>query len=319
MHPLRSLVGFGVGVASRCAPSGWIGLVLPLFGCVLPFVHSHREEPRTPAAVQRFSSEAQALARSPGAPTLSAVTRSMSDAIEALPKVDRAGQLAKEVRKQADAMTQAAPDEADVLARASLRTALGAARSAQASVSQGDKDYAVEAAHQAVENIAPGQRATVNFAFAAVAHAMVVASGERAPVATGSELSQLVARFAVEERDEARRTGAQAIAAMGDALQDLPRPPEHAGRTADELRKRAKRLATAEALDYAEQLKSALTLAVDSLDHAPLSPAQRRLVDEAKPAVAAIRADRPLELQQATMVEALRLLTDAIDVGVTAH
>jgi hypothetical protein len=298
--------------------SAWIAPVLALVGCVLPFVHSHREAPRTPAAVQRFSSDAQALARAPGAPALPEVTRSMSDAIEALPNVEGAGQLAHEVRAHADAMTQAAPDEADVLARASLGTALEALRRAKAAAPPAQKDKAVAAASQAIDKVEPGQRATINVAYAEVARAMVVVSGGRAPAPTGSELSQLVTRFAVEDRDQARRTGAQAIAAMGDALPHLARPPRHAERTANDLRKRAERLASAPELDYSGQLKGALSLVVSSLDHADLAAAQRKLVDEAKVAVEAIRADRPLELQQAALAAALRLVTDAIEVGLTS-
>jgi hypothetical protein len=296
----------------------WIAPVLPLFGCVLPFVHSHREEPRTPAAVQRFSSEAQALARAPATPALSEVTRSMSDAIEALPNVDGGAQLVIEVRKQADAMTQAAPNEADAIARTSLGTALEAVQRSKSHASQAEKDKAVEAARQAIEKVEPGQRGTIQVAYAEVARAMVVVTSGKAPAATGSELSQLVARFAVEERDQARRTGAQAIAAMGDALQHLPRPPHHAGHTANELRKRAERLASAPTLDYSGILKDALALVVGSLEHADLTAAQRRLLDEAKVAVEAIRADRPLELQQGAIAEALRLTTDAIEVGLTS-
>jgi hypothetical protein len=71
---------------------------------------------------------------------------------------------------------------------------------------------------------------------------MIVVTGGRAESVTGSELSQLVARFAVEEPDDARRTGAQVIAAMGDELERLPHPPPHAERVAKELRKRAERL-----------------------------------------------------------------------------
>jgi hypothetical protein len=298
--------------------STWILPVLSLFGCVLPFVHSHREEARTPAAVERFASEAQALSRAPATPALSAVTRSMSDAIEALPDVDGGGQLALDVRKQAKAMTDAAPNDAGALARASLGTALEAVRRAKANASRAEKDKAVETARQAIEKVQPGQPATITLAYTEVARAMAVVTSGHAPAATGSELSQLVARFAVEERDEARRTGAQAIAAMGDALQHLPRPPPHGERTTNELRKRAEQLASAPALDYSGQLKEALTLVVKSLDHAELTAAQRRLVDEAKVAVELIRADRPLELQQGAMADALRLVTDAIEVGVTS-
>ena len=111
---------------------------------------------------------------------------------------------------------------------------------------------------------------------------MVVVTGGSTGAATGSELSQLVARFAVEQPDDARRTGAQAIAAMGDALLRLPLAPEHARRTAHELRKRAERLATAPPLDYAGQLKDALSLVVRSLVRAAAPPAERRLLDEAR-------------------------------------
>jgi hypothetical protein len=144
---------------------------------------------------------------------------------------------------------------------------------------------------------------------------MVVVTGGRAEGAKGSELSQLVARFAVEEPEAALRTGAQAIAAMGDALQHLP--SGHA--PTRELRKRADRLATAAALDYSEQLKQALSLVLDSLDRGAMPPAEQNRLDQAKAAVDAIRADRPLELQQAAAAVALRLLTDAIALSVSAR
>jgi hypothetical protein len=297
----------------------WVGLVLPLFGCVMPFVHSHREQPQAPAAVQRFSHEAQARARATGAPGLPDVTRSMGDAIEALPDVKGGDQLAQKVLKQADEMRQRGPDQTDALARASLEAALEAVRRAKPAVPQRNKDQAIEVARHAIEKIEPGHQATVDIAYQDVAHAMVVVTGGRAGAETGSELSQLVARFAVEEPDDARRTGAQAIAVMGDELPRLALPPEHASRTARELRKRADRLATAPALEYAGQLKDALSLVVGSLDRATASPAERRLLDEAKVSVGAIRADRPLDLQQAAAAAALRLVTDAITVSLTAR
>jgi hypothetical protein len=291
-----------------------VWLVLPLFGCVLPFVHSHREKPQPPEAVQRFSAKAQALARSPGPPSLSEVTYSMSAAIEALPEVQGGDQLAIEVTKHAGAMMER-PDETDTLARASLDKGLEAVRRAKPSVSQRDRVKAVEVARHAVEKAEPGQRATINIAYIEVARAMVVLTGGRAEAAKGSELSQLVARFAAEEPDDSRRTGVQIVAAMADALPRLPHPPEHAEHMAKELRKRAERLATASRLDYADQLKEALSLLVGSFDRVAVPPAQRRLLDEARDAVAAIRDDRPLELQQAAAAEALRLLTEAMSVS----
>ncbi len=296
-----------------------VGLVLTLSGCVIPLVHNRPEKAHTPDAVQRFSAQAQALTRAPGAPSLPDVTRSMSVAIEALPDVQDGDRMAMEVRERAEAMRQRGPNEADALARASLNAALEAVRRAKPKVPQADKDQAVEAARQAIQKIDPGQRATVDIAYREVASAMVVVTGGSKGAATGSELSQLVARFAVEQPDDARRTGAQAIAAMSHALLRLPLAPEHTRRTARELQKRAEHLATASPLEYSGQLKDALSLAVRSLARAAAQPAERRLLDEAEVAVDAIRADRPLDLQQAAVQDALRLVTDAMTVSVTAR
>jgi hypothetical protein len=288
-----------------------IWLVLPLFGCVLPFVHSHREKAQPPEAVQRFSHKAQALAQTPGAPGLSEVTYSMSGAIQALPEVKDGDQLATEVSKQAGAMKER-PNETDTLARMSLDKALEAVRRTKPAVSQGDKDKAVGRARHAVEKIEPGQPATLNTAYAEIARAMMVVTGGSAQAVNGSELTQLVARFAVEEPDDARRTGAQVIAAMGDELQRLPHPPADAKHIARELRKRAERLATASRLDYSDQLKEALSMAVGAFDRAAVAPAQQQRLDNAQAAVAAIRDDRPLALQQGAAQAALERVTDAI-------
>jgi hypothetical protein len=280
--------------------------LLPLLGCVIPFVHSSREKPHSPAAVRRFSAKAQALSRTPGAPSLSEVTYSMSAAIEALPEVKGADQLALKVSEQAQAMTQR-PNEASGLARASLDTALEALRRATPVASQGDRDKAVGAAQQAIQKVEPEQPATINLAYTEVARAMVVVSGGGG-AAPGNDLSQLVARFAVEEPDDARRTGAQAIAAMSNALQRFP----HGEHDAKELRKRADKLATASSLDYARQLKDALSLVLSSFDRSAAPPNQRRLLEQATAAVAVIRDDRPVELQQGRAVDALRLVSEAI-------
>ena len=298
----------------------WIGIVVTLFGCVrIPFVHKYRDKPRPAQAVQQFSDEAQALAREPDAPDLSAVTRTLSVAIEALPEVAGGAELAQKVRAQADAMAQRGPTETDAPARASLDAALEAVRRCKTSIPQADKERAVELARQAVVAAAPGERASVDIAYREVARAMLVVSGGRAGASVGSELSQLVARFAGEEPDDARRTGAEAIAALGDTMQRLPLKPEHAGHIAGELRKRAERLAKAEPLDYAGQLADALALAVGALDRGAAPLAERLLLDEAQAAVAAIRPDRPVELQRPVVQEALRLVTDAITVSVSAR
>jgi hypothetical protein len=239
----------------------------------------------------------------------------MSDAIEALPDVKDGDRLAQEVQQRAEAMTRRGPDETDALARESLRSALEAVRRARPHVKQTEKDQAVEIARRAIDKIAPGQRSTVDLAYWEVARAMVVVTGGGTGDAKGSELSPLVARFAVEEPEAARLTGAQAIAAMGDALQQLP--SGHA--PTRELRKRADRLATAAALDYSEQLKQALSLVLDSLDRGALPPTEQSQLDRAKAAVDVIRADRPLELQHAAAAVALRLVTDAIALSVSVR
>ena len=315
-----ALEGRAMAVWSRhVAAESLVGIALLLSCCVIPLVHNHREKSQTPDAVQRFSAQAQALARTPGAPALPDVTRAMSVAIEALPEVADGDRLASDVRRQADAMQGRGPGETDALARQSLQTALEAVRRTKPSVKPAEKDQAVEGARRAIEKIDPAERATVDAAYREVATAMVVVTGGAKGVATGSELPQLVARFAVEQPDDARRTGAQAIAAMSDALVRLPREPEHARRTAHELRKRADKLATASPLQYAGQLKEALALVVGALGPIAAETAERHLLDQAQVAVEAIRVDRPLELQQGAAQDALRLVTDAMTVEVTAR
>ena len=75
------------GLAMRVSSLRFVqlGLALTLSGCVIPLVHNRPEKAHSPDAVQRFSAQAQALTRAPGAPSLPDVTRSMSVAIEALP------------------------------------------------------------------------------------------------------------------------------------------------------------------------------------------------------------------------------------------
>jgi hypothetical protein len=285
----------------------WLGFVLTLAGCVLPFVHSQRQERHTPDAVRRFAKKAHALARAPGTPSLSEVTRAMGVAIDAL-EVKGGDQLALEVGKKADAMTQSGPAETDALARESLDSALEAVRRVEATVSRADQEKAVETARQAIEKLEPQQPATLHVAYGEVARAMVVVSGGHPRIAAGGELSQLVSRFALEQPADARRTGAQVIAAMADALERLPGHDRGAAR---ELRKRAERLANAPPLDYSGQLKDALVVVVDSLERDG-EPARRQRTGEAKAAVYAIRADRPLDLQQAAAADALRIVSDAI-------
>jgi hypothetical protein len=121
-------------------PVALVVLVLPPFGCVIPFVHTHREQSQAPAAVQRFSQQAQALARAPGAPSLPDVTRSMSDAIEALPQVKGGDQVGARGPQAGGGDDAARAERTGALARASLDVALEAVRRAKPSVPQGDQN-----------------------------------------------------------------------------------------------------------------------------------------------------------------------------------
>jgi hypothetical protein len=292
-----------VGIRLAC-----LGVVVTLVGCVrIPFLRVHRDSPRPPEAVVRFSNESQALGRAPAAADLAEATRSMSYAIEALPEVQGGDQLARTVRTQAEAMGQSAQDP-----RTSLDAGLEAVRRAKSNAPKGSKEQAVEQAQQAIEKIAPDEPATVDAAYRQVARAMVVVTGGGAVSSSGSELSRLVARFAVDEPDNARRTGAQAIVEVADQVERLPFAHQH---EADDLRKKAGQLAAASPLDYAPKLKEALTLAIKSLDRESAPAATRQLLDEARVAVDAIRPDRPLELQRPAAQEALRLVADAITVS----
>jgi hypothetical protein len=128
----------------------------------------------------------------------------------------------------------------------------------------------------------------------------------------------LVSHFAAQEPENARRTGAQVIAAMGQAIEKLPEPATRAGHTARKLREQAEQLATASALDYAVQLKESLSLVLRSLERDSSPPTERRWLDAATAAVELIREDRPLALQHAAMADALRLVVDVITLRLNA-
>jgi hypothetical protein len=290
---------------------GLVALVLPVVGCVIPGGHHGRVVPHSPEAVQRFTRKAEALVGTPSAPSLSELTYSMSAAVEALPQVKDGEQLEQRLSKLAEEMNER-PNEAETLARSSLDVALEAVERARPPIPRQDKDRAVDGARRAITKAKAGEPTTVVAAYREVARAMQLLTNGTGEAARGGELSQLVARFTVDEPDDAQRTGAQAIAAMAEALKGLAWPAEGAEHSAKELEARAEKLAKASSLEYAGQLKAALSLSLRALDRAALPAAERRLLDEARPAVEAIRDDRPLALQHAAAAVALRLVTEAM-------
>jgi hypothetical protein len=134
-------------------------------------------------------------------------------------------------------------------------------------------------------------------------------TGGRSVLAFGAELPQLVARFAVEDDDAARRTGAQALYALARQLQALGANPH-------DLSERADKLTRAAPLDYAPQLREALERAVDAIGTLhPANPATDSLIAQAREAVQRIARDRPFELQRPAVQDALRLISDALIVA----
>jgi hypothetical protein len=291
-----------------------LALLFALAGCRLPFLSGKPPKPLSPEVIARFSSQAHELGRAPGGPTLVQVTRTMASAVNALPAVPRGGELAQQIRVQAKALSERGDDPA--IARTALDAALTALQSCKPVGSEHERDEAAFAARQAVERVGPGEPAgTLEEAYRVLARGMLLVTGGRAAREGQRDLDALVSQLAVQEPEEARRTGAQAVVALADALGTLPSPPKHAGARVRDLRERADRLAAAPPLDYSRQLKDALGKTVDTLEQANLAPAARQLLAEARRATGEIRPDRPFDLQRAAAQDALRALADTITVA----
>jgi hypothetical protein len=145
--------------------------------------------------------------------------------------------------------------------------------------------------------------------FHAVARALVIFTGGQPGLIAGAALPALVARFAVEDDDLARRTGAQAVFAVGEALR-----AHHVD--AGDLSQRAERLASTAPLEYAPALRDALERAVEALRKVKANTAAfASLAAEAHDAVERIARDRPFELQRPATQDALRLIADALTVA----
>lgn len=274
--------------------------------------------------VQQFADETTALGVAPSPPRLADVTRTLARAVEALPRMRQAHELGQQIDAEAQAMeTSSGADEA-AHARRSLTLALQALEgSNKAKDSAAERQRALDEAHRATDALGAASRsdesaAAIENAYRAVGRAMLVVSGQHGVAARGSDVAALVTRFAAQDGDQACRTGAQIVYAMGGAFDALPSPPAKVRRLAGELRSRADRLAQATALDYPAQLKEALAVAEDALaaiDKAQGLSALKILRTQVHAAIAAISAERPFELQRPAVQDAFRLLADALTVA----
>ena len=318
MDEVSSTARLGIaGAAVGCLAWLWAGC--------FPFFRGKPEPLHTPAMVERFAADTTALGIEPAPPALPAVTRALGHAVEALPWTPRGPELGAQIAAEAQAMENAGPASEVEHARRSLTLALQAADAMkQPGGSRAERERALGGARQAVEALAAAparsaaSSATVDNAYRAVARALLVVSGGGGAAATGRQLGALVARFAVEDADQARRTGAQLLYAMAGAFDELTGRSSKVEHLAAELRASAQRLADAATLEYSAQLKEALTIAVAALaalDQAQRSPALSRLRDQARTAVGAIVAERPFALQRPAAQDAVRLLSDALTVA----
>lgn len=306
--------------ASTAVRLGW--LPFALVGCI-PFQNGKPETPRTPAMVQRFADEASALGIPPSPPRLADLTRTLARAVESLPRGPTLHDFGQQIEAQANTLETQESVAAEVEpVRRSLDTALQAVAGLKRPAgSEKDRQRAIDEARRAVDALGAasatsGSRAPIESAYRAVAHAMLIVTGGQAAGASGRELPALVAHMAVEESDQARRSGAQVVYAIAGALETLPSHSSKVQHFAGELRTLASRLADASELDYSPLLKEALAIAVEAL-HAveKVDAALVTLRTQARTAVERIATDRPFALQRAVAQDAVRLIADALAVA----
>ncbi|MDB4966694.1 MAG: hypothetical protein JWN44_2383 [Myxococcales bacterium] len=276
--------------------------------------------------VQRFADETSALGIAPSPPRLADVTRTLARAVESLPRLRKAHELGQQIDAEAHAMeTPGTAAQEAAHARRSLALALQAIEGMQKPAgTSAERRRALEEAHQAIDALEPASRsaesrAAIENAYRAVGHVMLlVVSGQVGVAARASDLGALVTRFAVQDAEQACRTGAQVLFAMAAAFDALPSPSSKVRQLAAELRSRAGRLASATALDYSAQLKEALAVAesaIAAVEKAQRFSALEILRTQAHTAIAAISAERPFELQRPAVQDAFRLLADALTVA----
>jgi hypothetical protein len=314
MSPFASTAGRH---AARVAVKlGW--LPFALVGCI-SFQHDKAATPRTPAMVQRFADEASALGIPPSSPRLADLTRTLARAVESLPRGPTLHDFGQQIEAQANTLeTQESVEPVRRSLDTALRAVAGLKRPAG---SEKDRQRAMDEARRAVDALGAtsatnGSRAPIESAYRAVAHAMLIVTGGQAAGASGRELPALVAHMAVEESEQARRSGAQVVYAIAGALETLPSHPLKAQHLAGKLRTLADRLADASELDYSPLLKEALAIAVEALDAVEkVHVALATLRTQARTAVERIAIDRPFALQRAVAQDAVRLIADALAVA----
>jgi hypothetical protein len=273
--------------------------VVLLIGC-LPFFGSKGQPPRTSLAIQRFATAASQLGVPPTPLPLDEATRMLADAVESLPRAPGAHERAQQIIAHAQAMHGVAAED-DQQARLSVELALGALQ--QMKKPSGSKKERKRAL------TAVGEVVGVHDAYRALARALVLFSGGQPGLASGSTVRALVARLSVENDDIARRTIAEALYAIADALRALHLNP-------GDLSQRAEKLTSAAPLDYAPALHDALERAAAALrNYKASNPAFETLASDAHEAVERVTRDRPFELQRSAVQDALRLITDALTVA----
>src|SRR5262245_58192518 len=156
-----------------------LGLSIALAGCV--WLRNRPEPPHTPAMVQRFADEANALGMPPSPPKLSDVTHTLARAVSALPRGGTTIDFGQQIDSEAMTLEQLG-DGATALepARRSLSAALQALSSLRHPAgAEKDRRRALDEAYRAVDALpAPSatgdSRATIENAYRAVARAMLI-------------------------------------------------------------------------------------------------------------------------------------------------
>ncbi|HEY7957338.1 MAG TPA: hypothetical protein VII38_18655 [Polyangia bacterium] len=300
-------------------PRALFGATLGCFFCAgcIPFWGSKPGPARAPSTVVRFADQAAALGLAPSEPTLPEVTRALGRAVDALPaNTQGAG---AQIAREAQGMEKEGGQSEFEHARRSLDLALVAlGKVKRPAGSSAERRRAIGEAQQAIAAIgADGAKpAEVGRAYRAVGEALLLVTGGSGQIATGRKLAPLVARFAVEEADAARRTGAQLLYAMADAFDALPGRSAKVERLATQLRAQAQGLSQAATLAYSSQLQAALSTAATALAALKKAgPALAILQAEARAAVGRVSAERPFELERPAVQDAVRLLTDGLTVA----
>jgi hypothetical protein len=266
----------------------------------LPFFGGKGPPPRSSLAIQQFTTAANELGLPPSPPPLADVTRLLGAAVESLSRAPGAHERGQEIVAHANAMN-GTPDQNAEHARRSVELALGVLEQMKKpSGSKKARDEALRAVREAVG---------VFDSYRALGRALALFSGGQPGVVAGTTVHALVARISVENDETARRTVAETLFAIAEALRALQVDP-------GDLAERAGKLPGKAPLEYCPALRDALDRAVAALGtHKSGTPAFATLVTEARHAVERVTRDRPFELQRPAIQDALRLISDALTIA----